>query len=393
MARVIFDGVSKVFDGDVRAVDCLDLVIEDDELLVLVGPSGCGKTTSLRMLAGLEDVSGGVIKIGDRVVNNVPTKQRNVAMVFQNYSLYPHMTVKENMAFGLKMRKGSSAMINEKVDRAAKVLDLVGLLGRLPKQLSGGQRQRVAMGRAIVREPQVFLMDEPLSNLDAKLRGQMRAEIAQLQRRLSVATLYVTHDQVEAMTLGDRVAVMHEGVLQQVADPHEIYTKPRNIFVASFIGAPSMNLVESLFDIEDGEGVCRFGGHEIRVPGAILSSHPRLVEIAGSPVGLGIRPEGITNGISDRQNEQTISSEVQRIEYLGSDTLAHIIVAARDVSGISGESDKIKAREPRLTNTKEKTTLVIRCDPKVPLQRGQGSTFTVNVERLHFFDLSSGLAI
>ena len=244
MARVIFDGVSKVFDGDVRAVDCLDLVIEDDELLVLVGPSGCGKTTSLRMLAGLEDVSGGVIKIGDRVVNNVPTKQRNVAMVFQNYSLYPHMTVKENMAFGPKMRKISSVMIDEKVDRAAKVLDLVSVLGRLPKQLSGGQRQRVAMGRAIVREPQVFLMDEPLSNLDAKLRGQMRAEIAQLQRRLSVATLYVTHDQVEAMTLADRIAVLDGGVLQQVDEPTNVYSNPSNRFVAGFIGTPPMCFLE-----------------------------------------------------------------------------------------------------------------------------------------------------
>ncbi len=393
MARVTFEGVSKVFDEDVRVVDRLDLTIEDGELLVLVGPSGCGKTTSLRMLAGLEDVSEGLIRIGERVVNDVPTRHRDIAMVFQNYSLYPHMTVRENIAFGLRMRGTPAPAIAGTVDRAAHILDLAALLDRLPRQLSGGQRQRVAMGRSIVREPQAFLMDEPLSNLDANLRVQMRVQIAQLQRRLAVTTLYVTHDQVEAMTLGDRVAVMHGGALQQVADPHALYTHPRNLFVAGFIGAPPMNLVRSAFDIQDGDGVCRFGGHEIRVPRAHLATRPGLAAAAGSVVALGIRPEDIADTAPGERNRPVITSTVQLLEYLGSDTLAHIAIDAPGVSAGPGGDRWGEAGEAGPAGAAETTTFIARCNPRTPLRRGQTATFTVEVDRLHFFDLASGGAL
>src|SRR3954463_4458924 len=277
MARVVLDGVGKVYADGTRAVEDLTLTAEDGEFLVLVGPSGCGKTTALRMVAGLEDISEGQVLIGDRVVNRVPSRDRDVAMVFQSYALYPHLSVRENIGFGLSLRKVPKKDIRTRVDKAAKVLGLEDYLDRKPRNLSGGQRQRVAMGRAIVREPQAFLMDEPLSNLDAKLRVQMRAEIARIQRDLGVTTLYVTHDQTEAMTLGHRVAVMSKGVLQQLASPQELYDRPVNLFVAEFIGSPAMNVAEAELVRDDRSLRVRFGeGQSLRVPDEVLAARPAL---------------------------------------------------------------------------------------------------------------------
>src|SRR5437660_8182148 len=265
MAEVIFDKVEKIYDNDVHAVHDLSLEIGDGEFVVLVGPSGCGKTTALRMVAGLEDITDGKVSIGGRVVNDVTPKERDIAMVFQNYALYPHLSVADNIAFGLRLRRAPKATINERVAWAAKLLDLAPYLDRKPKELSGGQRQRVAMGRAIVRQPQVFLMDEPLSNLDAKLRVQMRADIAKLQRELQTTTVYVTHDQVEAMTMGDRVAVMSKGLLQQVDAPQRLCDRPENLFVAGFIGTPPMNLLEGTVSVNGGVTV-QLGGNTLPIP-------------------------------------------------------------------------------------------------------------------------------
>src|SRR5579884_1951471 len=286
MADVAFDEVDKIYDNGVQAVYDLTLSIHDGEFLVLVGPSGCGKTTALRMVAGLEEISDGTLSIGGRVVNDVSPKERDIAMVFQNYALYPHLSVAENIAFGLRLRKAPKNVINERVAWAAKLLDLTPYLDRRPKELSGGQRQRVAMGRAIVRQPQVFLMDEPLSNLDAKLRVQMRADIAALQRRLGTTTIYVTHDQVEAMTMGDRVAVLFDGRLQQVAAPNELYARPANRRVARFIGSPAMNLHEAAVV----DGAAEIAGYRIRLPREVTS---KLSPVDEGRVVLGFRPEAI----------------------------------------------------------------------------------------------------
>src|SRR4051794_18280848 len=292
MSEIVFEGVSKVFDDGTIAVNSLDLTVEDGTLMVLVGPSGCGKTTSLRMVAGLEEATAGEIKIGDRVVNNVAPKDRDIAMVFQNYALYPHMTVYENMAFGLKLRKMKKPEIQERVDDTARTLELFALLTRKPGQLWGGQRRRVAMGRAIVREQKAFLMDEPLSNLDAKLRVQMRSEISRLQRDVNVTSLYVTHDQVEAMTMGDRVAVLKSGYLQQVDAPSQLYRRPTNLFVAGFIGSPAMNFVEAdLSTDDDGTLWVEFGGKRVQVDPATLEIRPKLPAYAGRRVIVGIRPQ------------------------------------------------------------------------------------------------------
>jgi multiple sugar transport system ATP-binding protein len=315
MARVIFEHVTKRFDGT-TAVNDLDLEIEDGEFLVLVGPSGCGKTTALRMLAGLEEVTDGRIVIGDRVVNNLAPGDRDVAMVFQSYALYPHMTVYDNLAFGLRNHGVPRPEIDARVNRAAEILDMRELIKRKPKQLSGGQRQRVALGRAIVREPAAFLMDEPLSNLDAALRVQTRAEILKLQQTLGTTTIYVTHDQVEAMTMGDRIAVMRLGVLQQAGSPEELYTRPANVFVAGFVGSPAMNLVP----VDVADGALRDGGFELSVPGAIadeLREHGRVI--------VGLRPEDLelANG-TPGDREARLRAVVEVVEYLGDEQLLHL---------------------------------------------------------------------
>src|SRR6266576_207534 len=288
MAEVVFDKVEKIYDNDVVAVRDLSLEIRDGEFVVLVGPAGCGKTTALRMVAGLEDITDGRVSIGGRVVNDLSPKERDIAMVFQNYALYPHLSVADNIGFGLRLRRTPKDVVEERVDWAAKLLGLTPYLNRRPKELSGGQRLRVAMGRAIVRQPQVFLMDEPLSNLDAKLRVQMRADIAHLQKELQTTTVYVTHDQVEAMTMGDRVAVMNKGILQQVDAPQRLYDRPENLFVAGFIGTPPMNLLEGTVSVNGGVTV-QLGGNTLPIPDQALASYPRLRQWNGRPVIVGLR--------------------------------------------------------------------------------------------------------
>ena len=289
MATVSLEGINKVYENGFHAVKDLSVNIADGEFMVLVGPSGCGKTTALRMVAGLEDITSGILRIGDKEVNDETPKERDIAMVFQNYALYPHMTVRDNIGFALKLRKLPKDQLNAKVNEAAEILGLTDWLDRKPGQLSGGQRQRVAMGRAIVREPSVFLMDEPLSNLDAKLRVQMRAEVARIQRRIAVATIYVTHDQVEAMTMGDRVTVMREGVLQQVDTPQHLYDNPDNIFVAAFIGSPAMNLYDAV--VGQGARSLKLGSQEIDLPESVVVKRPALSSYAGKEVVVGLRPE------------------------------------------------------------------------------------------------------
>src|SRR6266516_4878216 len=322
MAEVLFRDVDKVYENGFSAVHELSLEINDGEFLVLVGPSGCGKTTALRMVAGLEEISDGTITIGGRVVNDLTPKERDIAMVFQNYALYPHLTVAENIAFGLRLRKEPKKTINEKVEWAGKLLGLTQYLNRRPKELSGGQRQRVAMGRAIVREPQVFLMDEPLSNLDAKLRVQMRAEIARIQRQLAVTTVYVTHDQVEAMTMGDRVAVMRRGLLQQFDAPQRLYERPANLFVASFIGSPAMNVLEGSLEREGDALMCRIGTAALTLPSEVLNTRPALARHVGRPIAVGIRPEALDEpGRRDGGDGGRLRGRVQAVEALGPEQL------------------------------------------------------------------------
>jgi multiple sugar transport system ATP-binding protein len=320
MARVELDEIWKVFPDGTRAVSALSLDIHDGEFVVLVGPSGCGKTTALRMLAGLEEITAGEVRIDDRVVNRVPPRDRDIAMVFQNYALYPHLTVGENMGFGLKLRRVKKDEIRQRVEQAAGILGLEDLLDRKPRNLSGGQRQRVAMGRAIVREPQAFLMDEPLSNLDAKLRVQMRSEIARIQRDLGVTTVYVTHDQVEAMTMGDRVAVMRRGILQQVDAPQVLYDRPCNVFVGGFIGSPAMNLVEATIEAgDDGTLAARFGSGRLAIPGELVSERPALQAYRGKNVVLGVRPEEMEDAAlaGDAADDATIEMSVGLVEQMG----------------------------------------------------------------------------
>jgi multiple sugar transport system ATP-binding protein len=391
MAEIALEKLAKVYPDGTPALSDLTLDVQDGELVVFVGPSGCGKTTALRMVAGLEDITSGVVRIGRRVVNTLPPKDRDVAMVFQNYALYPHMSAYDNMAFGLKMRSLPKAEIRRRVADAARVLGLEQVLKKKPRTLSGGQRQRVAMGRAIVREPQAFLMDEPLSNLDAKLRVEMRAEIARIQRDLKATTIYVTHDQVEAMTLGDRVVVLRDGYLQQVGRPKELYERPVNLFVAEFIGSPAMNLVGA--DIVKDNGTLRavFGTNSLN-----LDARPELTPYAGRRVILGIRPEDLDDAsVTGRGDSGTIAAVVDIREDLGSEIFVHFGVEAppvrgEDVEAALGE----EALEATSDQVRRKGSLfTARVSRESNAREGDVLELAVNASRLHFFDTESGTAI
>jgi multiple sugar transport system ATP-binding protein len=377
VAQVALEGVSKMYPDGTRAVDRLDITVGDGELLVLVGPSGCGKTTALRMIAGLEDITEGQVRIGDRVVNDVPSRDRDVAMVFQNYALYPHLTVAENIAFGLKLRKVPKDEIDRRVREAAETLGLTDYLKRKPRALSGGQRQRVAMGRAIVRQPQAFLMDEPLSNLDAKLRVQVRAEIARIQHSLQVTTVYVTHDQVEAMTLGDRVAVMNHGVLQQVAPPQELYDHPTNVFVGGFIGSPSMNLFETNVERDDASVTIAVGDQRLAI-------NSKWATMVGRHVIAGIRPEDMEDAsLTAPSPDRTLKAKVELVEAMGADVLVHFNVDAPAV---------LTEDEPEVSPVVG-TPMVARVSPRTKAREGEPLQLAVDTEGLHLFDPDSGLAL
>ncbi len=388
MAEVAFNDVDKIYDNGVQAVFDLTLEAHDGEFLVLVGPSGCGKTTALRMVAGLEDISDGTLSIGGRVVNDLSPKERDIAMVFQNYALYPHLSVAENIAFGLRLRKESKEVINERVGWAAKLLDLTPYLERKPKELSGGQRQRVAMGRAIVRHPQVFLMDEPLSNLDAKLRVQMRSDIAHLQRELGTTTIYVTHDQVEAMTMGDRVAVMNKGLLQQVDAPQTLYDRPENLFVAGFIGTPPMNLIEGVVSA-NGSVTVDLGGNRLAIADQALTNYPRLREFDGRPVIVGLRA-GDLHPAQGRDDLPQIRARVELVESLGGESMAYFRVDARHVKAEVTDEEEILANEDATTVVGTRPNLVASFPPHVQLRLGDEVPVAVDTKNLHFFDESSG---
>ncbi len=395
MAAVTFTDVAKVYPDGTRAVSDLDLDVEDGEFMVLVGPSGCGKTTALRMVAGLEGISEGTLRIGDRVVNHVPSRDRDIAMVFQSYALYPHLTVYDNIAFGLKLRKVPKSEVERKVHDAAKILGLEDHLDRKPRNLSGGQRQRVAMGRAIVREPAAFLMDEPLSNLDAKLRVQTRAEISKLQTDLGVTTIYVTHDQVEAMTMGDRVAVMRKGELQQVATPQELYDRPLNLFVGGFIGSPAMNLLEATLDGRDGDLVATFGSQKVALGPEALSARPALRAFEGRTVVLGIRPEDLEDAsLAETPDGPRLQGTMTLREALGSEVMAHFTIDARpavtdEVREIAHDAGQSAADiEPT-----EEATLVGRFGARSRVGAGEPVEVAVDTRALHFFDPDTGLGI
>jgi multiple sugar transport system ATP-binding protein len=395
VAEIAFEEVSKVYPDGTLAVDELDLVIDDGELLVVVGPSGCGKTTALRMLAGLEEISEGTIRIGEHIVNDLTPKERDIAMVFQNYALYPHMTVEQNLTFGLRYRKLPKSEIKERVRRAAELLEIDEYLDKKPRALSGGQRQRVAMGRAIVREPQAFLMDEPLSNLDAKLRVQMRAEIHDLQRRLAVTTLYVTHDQVEAMTLGDRVAVMLDGRLQQVAAPQALYERPVNEFVAGFIGSPSINMVEAQLARMNGGLSVSFGGHSLAVDDVVPRARPALEDYVGRTVLLGIRPEHFEDAMlrRDAPADRRIRTTCDLTEPLGAEVLVYFTVTAPAVvTDTAGDADPTLGASPPGTE-EGAARLVARVDPRSRITENSKAELAVDTSHLYFFDPESREAI
>lgn len=392
MAGVAFERVAKVYADGTRAVNDLNLSIGDGEFMVLVGPSGCGKTTALRMVAGLEDVSEGAIKIGDRVVNYVPSRDRDIAMVFQSYALYPHLSVYENIAFGLRVKKVPKDEIDRRVQEAARILDLEPFLKRKPRALSGGQRQRVAMGRAIVRQPQAFLMDEPLSNLDAKLRVQMRAEIAGLQHDLGVTTLYVTHDQVEAMTMGDRVAVMRKGELQQVADPQTLYDQPVNLFVGGFIGSPSMNMLEAKVERENGRLALNFGAQKLPLDEAALGSRPSLKRYEGRDVVVGIRPEHLEDPAFAAEGSPRLKGKVGLREALGSEIMVHIGIDAKPA--LTEDVRELKQDAgAEMPLPADESTIVARFNARSRVREGETAEVAVDTSELHFFDSESGLGI
>jgi len=387
MAKIELDGVTKVFGSDVIAVDDVSLQIEDGEFMVLVGPSGCGKSTILRILAGLEDVTAGEVIIGDRQVTDLPPKDRDIAMVFQNYALYPHMTVEQNLGFGLKLRKMPRDEIKSRVDDAAKILGLEPLMQRKPAALSGGQRQRVAMGRAMVREPIAFLMDEPLSNLDAKLRVQMRAQLAQLHDRLQTTTVYVTHDQVEAMTLGERVAVLRDGLLQQVDTPQNLYNHPANLFVAAFMGSPPMNLVEARV----ADGKVSFANFQLP-----LASAHAISNYEGRSVILGIRPADLED-TAVRSNDSLPSIEVSAdvTEELGSEINVLFVIDAPPVATeeLMAAADAPDAEPIVLLGDSPRATFCARVDARSSVRPGSKIRLSVDPARFHFFDTRTGLAL
>jgi multiple sugar transport system ATP-binding protein len=400
MAGVTFEGVAKVYPDGTRAVDHFDLDIQNGEFMVLVGPSGCGKTTALRMLAGLEEISEGRVLIGDRVVNHVPSRNRDIAMVFQSYALYPHLSVYENIAFGLRVKKVPKDEIERRVKDAARILDLEPVLQRKPRALSGGQRQRVAMGRAIVRQPQAFLMDEPLSNLDAKLRVRTRAEIAKLQHDLGVTTIYVTHDQVEALTMGDRIAVMKKGELQQVADSQELYDRPVNLFVAGFIGSPAMNLLEGRLERADGKFVARLGSQTLALDDQGMEERPAVLAYEGREVILGIRPEDLEDAILSPETppDRHLKGKVELTEALGSEIMVHFSVDAKPAAtedmqelqrdiGDDREAGSVVGAEGGAA------VIVGRFNPRSRVHEGDMVDVAVDTRSLHFFDPETGLGI
>lgn len=366
MAEVVLEKVNKIYPNGVHAVKDADLVVEDKEFVVLLGPSGCGKTTTLRMIAGLEEITSGIIKIDGRIVNDVEPKDRDIAMVFQNYALYPHMTVYQNMAFGLKLRKVPKDEIDRKVKEAARILGIEHLLDRKPKQLSGGQRQRVAVGRAIVRNPKVFLFDEPLSNLDAKLRVQMRGELKKLHHKLEATIVYVTHDQVEAMTMADKIVIMKDGAIQQIGGPNDVYNKPANIFVAGFIGSPAMNFIESKVVRGDGGLWIQASGFKVKVP---KEHEDALANYVDKEIIFGIRPENIYDKLFalNPTPENTVTGRVDVVEPLGSETLLHVTV---------GEDE-----------------LVAKVDPKTQAKEDQPIDLVFDMSAMHAFDKETEKAI
>jgi multiple sugar transport system ATP-binding protein len=385
MSAVSFSQVTKRYKDGPKAVDALDLDIADGEFMVLVGPSGCGKSTALRMLAGLEEITDGELSIDDQVVNDLPPGDRDIAMVFQNYALYPHMTVRENIGFALEVAKMDKTEAKGRVEDAAEMLGLTEYLDRLPKALSGGQRQRVAMGRAIVRSPKVFLMDEPLSNLDAKLRVQMRSDIIQLQARLGTTMVYVTHDQIEAMTMGHRVAVMRNGVLQQVAPPQELYLTPANLFVASFIGSPAMNLITSDVCVEDGTVFVSFAGHRVRLAPGAVERYPGLLQRDGTQVIFGMRPEHFAlAGDIDVGDDQIIDIDVELAEAMGAEVHVHTRFDVAPVS-IDGES-----LDPDEEAPIDGTPIIARIDGVHVVAMGEHIRLALKTHLAHFFDPADG---
>jgi multiple sugar transport system ATP-binding protein len=393
VAEIVLDGVTKFYPDGTKAVSGLDLAVPDGQLTVLVGPSGCGKTTVLLMVAGLEEVSEGTIRIGDHVVNDVLPRDRDIAMVFQNYALYPHMTAYRNMAFGLRMHKIDSAEIDVRVHDAARILGLTDeLLAKRPKQLSGGQRQRVAMGRAIVRHPQAFLMDEPLSNLDAKLRVEMRAEIASLQRELGVTTIYVTHDQTEAMVLGHQLVLLNDGVLQQVGPPQEVYSEPSNVFVAGFIGSPAMNFALADLVTNDGTTILEFGGQRLRAPDALLAARPELRAHGGAQVIVGIRPEDLTDAslVPEAPSDRRLKAVVSLRETMGSEANLHFPIKTAPIR-LPRTDDGADAQEERPgVVPPDQTIFVARVSVQTRAREGDSVELVVGADALHFFDPATG---
>jgi multiple sugar transport system ATP-binding protein len=397
VSTVSLEGLTKVYANGVEAVSGLDLHVDEGEFVVIVGPSGCGKTTALRMVAGLEEITSGTLRFGDRVVNDVSPRDRDVAMVFQNYALYPHLSVHQNIGFSLANRKVPRAERDAKVREAAAILGLTDMLDRKPRQLSGGQRQRVAMGRAIVREPSVFLMDEPLSNLDAKLRVQMRSEVLRVHRRIGAAALYVTHDQTEAMTMGDRVAVLRAGALQQCTPPRELYEAPANLFVATFIGSPSMNLYEAALAGDEGAGaVIVLGSQRLSLPAQMLKQNALLASYLGRSVIVGMRPEHLSDPAHAGAAPEPgagLAVDADYVEVLGSEQLVHFTIDARrvredlDLPGQPGDADQGEIVAASVAEG------VARIDPRSVIRARSRAVFAVDVERLHFFDPDTGAAI